>query len=360
MTFNKLLLTDLDGTLLNRNDFSFADATSVLHELKKQNLPMLFVTSKTKSEVTDLIGQIGDWNNLGFIPECGGAIFVRPQSFLDSILSSNIEFKKQGIWHIYNEQPIRYSELSLLIKKTALKSELQIKTISDLTHEELISITHLKYDQIQKMKDRQYQEGFLILSDEKTKECNFDSFQKHLIVQKVKVNHGGIFYQASYFTKSDQVELIKNIIRKNDTSVQLIGFGDSPSDLEFLSLCDQAYYTHDADFPNIITVKQLGAKNWSQIVLKLISKMPPKSYKFDAVIQKVPDIDGAYVDIPFDVKAEFDKSRVPVHATYDGEPYDGSLVRMGTPNHILGIRKDIRAKINKQPGDTVHVTLVER
>lgn len=85
-----------------------------------------------------------------------------------------------------------------------------------------------------------------------------------------------------------------------------------------------------------------------------------KTYKFEAVIKKVPDIDGAYVEIPFDVKAEFNKGRVPVHATFDGEPYDGSLVRMKTVNHIIGIRKDIRKKIKKQPGDRVLVTLVER
>lgn len=28
-----------------------------------------------------------------------------------------------------------------------------------------------------------------------------------------------------------------------------------------------------------------------------------KTYKFEAVIQKVPDIDGAYVEFPYDVKA---------------------------------------------------------
>jgi len=85
-----------------------------------------------------------------------------------------------------------------------------------------------------------------------------------------------------------------------------------------------------------------------------------KLYEFDAVIQKVPDIDGAYVEIPFDVRTEFGKGRVFVHATFDGEPYDGSVVRMGTPCHILGIRKEIRAKISKQPGDVVRVTIKER
>ena len=85
-----------------------------------------------------------------------------------------------------------------------------------------------------------------------------------------------------------------------------------------------------------------------------------KAYEFDAVIKKVPDIDGAYIEFPYDVKEEFGKGRVKVYATFDGEPYVGSLVRMGTPCHIIGIRKYIRAKINKQPGDIVHVTIRER
>lgn len=88
--------------------------------------------------------------------------------------------------------------------------------------------------------------------------------------------------------------------------------------------------------------------------------MNEKEYAFDAIIQKVPDMDGAYVEIPFDVKAEFGKGRVKVHATFDGVAYDGSLVCMGTPGHILGMRKEIRAKLGKSPGDTVHVTLRER
>jgi hypothetical protein len=85
-----------------------------------------------------------------------------------------------------------------------------------------------------------------------------------------------------------------------------------------------------------------------------------KIYEFEAIIQKVPDIDGAYIEFPFDVRTEFGKGRVKVHAIFDGEPYNGSLVRMKTPCHILGIQKAIRAKIKKQPGDMVSVTIKER
>lgn len=51
--------------------------------------------------------------------------------------------------------------------------------------------------------------------------------------------------------------------------------------------------------------------------------MKEKIYEFDAIIKKVEDIDGAYVEIPFDVKKEFGKGRVYVHAWFDDVPYDG-------------------------------------
>jgi hypothetical protein len=91
-----------------------------------------------------------------------------------------------------------------------------------------------------------------------------------------------------------------------------------------------------------------------------------KKFEFETVIRKVPDIDGAYVEIPFDVKATFGKGRVPVNATFDGFPYQGSVVNMGVKNsdgsvcYIIGVRKDIRQQIGKQAGDTVFVTIEER
>ena len=83
-------------------------------------------------------------------------------------------------------------------------------------------------------------------------------------------------------------------------------------------------------------------------------------HTFEAVIIKKEGMDAAYIEIPLDIEKIFGKKRVLVHATFDGYAYDGQIVRMGTPNHILGIRKDIRAKIGKQAGDTVLVTIVER
>lgn len=79
---------------------------------------------------------------------------------------------------------------------------------------------------------------------------------------------------------------------------------------------------------------------------------------FTAILQKNPENGGCWVDIPFDVKAEFGSLRPKVKAIFDGEEeYRGSLVRMGTEHHILGVRRDIRDKLKKQPGDEISVQL---
>lgn len=94
--------------------------------------------------------------------------------------------------------------------------------------------------------------------------------------------------------------------------------------------------------------------------------MNGKTYEYDAVIIADDKSGGAFVPFPYDVRAEFGKGRVKVHATFDGEPYDGSIVNMGVKNadgsvcYIIGVLKDIRSKIGKQPGETLKVTIIER
>jgi len=91
-----------------------------------------------------------------------------------------------------------------------------------------------------------------------------------------------------------------------------------------------------------------------------------RTYEFKAEIRKVPDQNGAYIEFPYDLRKEFGKGRVKVHATFDGEPYEGSIVNMGLKHedgsicYIIGIRKNLREKIGKQPGDEIEVTIRER
>ncbi|MBS6006551.1 MAG: DUF1905 domain-containing protein [Clostridium baratii] len=79
--------------------------------------------------------------------------------------------------------------------------------------------------------------------------------------------------------------------------------------------------------------------------------------EFEAKLIKVPDKNASYIEIPFDVLEVYGSKRVKVKAIFDGIEYRGSIVKMGTDCHIIGVTKEIREKINKTFGDTVFVTL---
>lgn len=80
---------------------------------------------------------------------------------------------------------------------------------------------------------------------------------------------------------------------------------------------------------------------------------------FKAAIEPVPDKGGAFVRVPVDIRKEYGKGRLKVHAEFDGIPYDGSIVNMGVKNsdesicYIIGKRKDIRERLKKNVGNSL-------
>ena len=86
-------------------------------------------------------------------------------------------------------------------------------------------------------------------------------------------------------------------------------------------------------------------------------------HQFTATVERSGDMDAAYVRVPINIKKEYGKGRLKVEATFDGEPYSGSVVNMGVKNadgsvcYIIGIPQAIRKKIDKTFGDSVEVTL---
>ena len=91
-----------------------------------------------------------------------------------------------------------------------------------------------------------------------------------------------------------------------------------------------------------------------------------KRYEYDGMIHEVPDNGGAYVIFPWNIREEFGKGRLKVHAEFDSIPYDGSIVNMGVKDedgnvcYIIGILKSIRKLLNKADGEVVHVVIQER
>lgn len=87
--------------------------------------------------------------------------------------------------------------------------------------------------------------------------------------------------------------------------------------------------------------------------------MAPKTYKFQAVIGGETTRECA-IFFPYDVEKEFGtRGRVPVKATFDGVPYTGSLIKYGSPQHMLPLINSIRNQLGKSVGDTIEVTITK-
>ncbi|MCI8477993.1 MAG: DUF1905 domain-containing protein [Oscillospiraceae bacterium] len=91
-----------------------------------------------------------------------------------------------------------------------------------------------------------------------------------------------------------------------------------------------------------------------------------KRFEYDTVLCEVPDKGGAYVIFPWNIREEFGKGRVKVHAEFDGISYDGSIVNMGLKDsngnilYIIGVLKSIRKQLGKKDGDMLHVVIEDR
>lgn len=84
-----------------------------------------------------------------------------------------------------------------------------------------------------------------------------------------------------------------------------------------------------------------------------------EAIEFEAMILDADNgRDVAFVKVPFDVKKELGSSRPKVRATFDNSvEYRGIISKMGTPFHILTLRKDVRSKLAKTIGEMVTVKI---
>lgn len=83
----------------------------------------------------------------------------------------------------------------------------------------------------------------------------------------------------------------------------------------------------------------------------------PGKLEFSAII-KDGGAGGVYVEFPYITKEVFGyQGRIPVLVHFDGQPYRGSMVRMGTSCHLIPLLKAIRKIIRKEIGDTVNVVV---
>ncbi|CAA6822151.1 MAG: Mannosyl-3-phosphoglycerate phosphatase [uncultured Sulfurovum sp.] len=260
----RIIFTDLDGTFLNHDDYSFKSSLQALKKIKQEQIPLIFTTSKTKSEVLRLQQEVGI--SEPFIVENGAALFI-PQNYQGFNFSELSDFDDSKVKRFGKN----YSEV--LAFYTKYKASYGLIGLSDMTDNEISQLTGLDLNNVPFVKARDFTEPFILKDISK-----LETLQHTASKYDLKITKGGRFYHLMS-KKQDKGVAVKETIRLFETfykdKVHSIALGDSENDAPMLKNVDLPILIqkHDGsylktDILNIQKSSYQGSKGWNEMVLK--------------------------------------------------------------------------------------------
>ena len=246
-----ILFSDLDGTLLNSETYSYDAAVPVIEQLKAQGIPVVPVTSKTRAEVETLIQEVGLTDP--FVTENGSAIFI-PRDTCPFELPAG---EDDGPYRVV-QLGVAYVMARAGLKAIAQEIGRPLKGFGDLSVEQIQQLTGLDAKDAQQAKMREFTEPFLTpknTAPEKLEaaasEMGFrvvvgDRFS-HLI--GMAAGKGAAVHQlvSLYAPTFPAGELIVTV-----------GLGNSPNDLDMLENVDRSIVLPGASGPH----PRLADRGW--------------------------------------------------------------------------------------------------
>lgn len=260
-----LVYSDLDGTLLNHDDYSFAEASEALSYLQEKSIPLIIVTSKTFAEVKPLQKKLNI--KCPFIVENGAGIFIPKDSVLAQDIICEDDFLKIS-------QAQSYLELRLFFKH--LQQSYTIRGFGDMEVEEVMELTSLKSEDALNAMKRDFTEPFIIEG-----EVNIELLKKEANAEGLDIVKGGRFYHL-ISKDQDKAKAMKRLTHLFEeyfnTSLTEIALGDSANDFSMLKAAHKSVLipAHngvyaDIKAPNISKAPFAGPKGWNISVLEILN-----------------------------------------------------------------------------------------
>jgi mannosyl-3-phosphoglycerate phosphatase len=263
-----ILFTDLDGSLLDEEDYSFEGARTALARIRKSGIPLVFTTSKTRREVEPLQEEMGIREP--FIVENGGGIFF-PQGYR-GLAVEGAEYA--GDYHL-----IRLGETYPRVRRFLLKAKagFRIRGFGDLTLGEIGALTGLSPEQAVMARAREFTEPFL--SD---REEEIGPLGAMAAAEGLQITRGGRFHHLIGIRqdKGEAVRIVRNVFRKGLHDPTAIGIGDSENDLPMLLEVDIPVLIPrpdgdglQMDLPGLIRAKEPGSRGWNEAVELILDRL---------------------------------------------------------------------------------------
>jgi mannosyl-3-phosphoglycerate phosphatase len=263
----KIVYTDLDGTLLDHYTYSFLTAQPALDKLYTQRIPLILVTSKTRSETEFWRTKMG--NQHPFIMENGGAVSI-PRAYFPFPVQRGKP--RDGYDLIELGEP--YESLVAALLLASRRSRCKVKGFHEMTVEEVSALCCIPMEQAAAAKRREFDEPFEILDSEKAQ-----VLLKAIEDQGKHWTRGGRFYHIlGANSKAAAVQVLNDLYRQLDPHIFTIGLGDSFNDLAFLRQVDAPILIRSihsekiiSDIPTARLSTKPGPEGWNDAILEMIS-----------------------------------------------------------------------------------------
>jgi mannosyl-3-phosphoglycerate phosphatase len=217
-----IVITDLDGTLLDHQTYEFTAAENAIALLKQDRIPLILNSSKTRAEILDIRQKLN--NQEPFICENGGVLCF-PN------LISNNEYSTEYLG-IPRQQ---FLQNLLLIKK---ELQLNYENFAHATVEDVVQWTGLTTLEAQKAMTREATEP-LLWHDTEIALTKFRQKLQQLQLQCVK--GGRFFHVMGTFNKASCFSQLKtHYARLWQDEIKIVALGDSQNDLPMLKQADFA------------------------------------------------------------------------------------------------------------------------
>jgi mannosyl-3-phosphoglycerate phosphatase len=263
----RLIFTDLDGTLLERESYSWKAAEPALDMAGKAGIPVIFCTSKTRAEIEYYRKQMR--NTHPFIPENGGAICI-PRGYFRQ---EPPDARKSGKYLVI-ELGTPYKKLREALSSMQ-KRGLKVRGFGDMSVFEIRRLSGLPLRQAYLSRKREYDEPF-VLGDPKQE----PRILKMIKNQGLQCSRGTRFYHVlGNNDKGLAVKILTEIYQQDaDRPMVTLGLGDSPNDFPMLRAVHIPCLVkgHDGKYssrsPAFLRADGIGPQGWNSVTLRFIEE----------------------------------------------------------------------------------------
>jgi len=269
---NIIVVTDLDGSLLDHFSYSWEPAVPAINLLKRRRIPLIFCTSKTRAELVYLQDRMGI--DSPFISETGGAIWFRPEVVKTQPPGAR---SLAGMYAFVLGRS--YRELRSALVGYREKHDLDMTGFGDLEADRVAELCNVPLDVAELVLQRDFDEPFFFNTPPPP--GILEKMHRDFARQQMRIIQGGRFYHL--VGQSDKGRGIKRLREWYQESLEqpvtIIGLGDSPNDIALFEASDIPVLIkrHDGKYHPLVREKsktrlagEIGPVGWNRAILKLL------------------------------------------------------------------------------------------